>query len=55
MVCKYLSKDNLCEIYEDRPDVCKNFMPDEICVLISTLSKDDKLRVVKKIYGIKCT
>jgi Fe-S-cluster containining protein len=54
-VCKYLTDDNLCSIYDKRPDVCKNFMPDEICVLISTLPKDEKLYVVKKIYGIKCT
>ena len=53
-VCEYLDNDNLCKIYENRPEVCKNFMPDEICVLISTLPKEEKLYVVKKIYGIEC-
>lgn len=27
--CKYLNKDNLCDIYENRPLVCKQH--DEIC------------------------
>jgi Fe-S-cluster containining protein len=53
--CKYLDENNRCTIYENRPDVCKNYMPDEICMLISTLDKSDKIKVVQKIYGIDNT
>ena len=51
--CQYLDEENRCKIYEKRPLVCKNYMPDEICILISTLSKEDKIKVVSKIYGIE--
>ena len=24
-VCKYLTKDNLCSIHDNKPDICKNY------------------------------
>ena len=50
--CKHLSDDGLCQIYDSRPTVCREFIPDEICVLISTLSFEDKIKVLKKIYDV---
>lgn len=50
--CKHLSVDNLCGIYENRPWGCKGYKPDELCVLISTLSDEDKVRVYRNIYGV---
>ena len=51
-VCSYMTETNLCSIYKDRPDGCKYFLPDEICVLISTLSLRDKVKIIRNIYGI---
>ncbi|BAI79815.1 conserved hypothetical protein [Deferribacter desulfuricans SSM1] len=51
--CKHLRDDGKCANYENRPKVCRDFQPDEICVLISTLSFEDKIKVLKKIYGVK--
>ncbi|MEC9491768.1 YkgJ family cysteine cluster protein [Flexistipes sp.] len=50
--CNYLSEDGLCGIYSKRPDVCREFVPDEICVLIQGLSFEEKVEVLKKIYGM---
>lgn len=50
--CKFLCKDGKCGNYESRPKVCRDFRPDEICVLISTLDFEDKVKVIQKIYGI---
>ncbi|KAA0258625.1 YkgJ family cysteine cluster protein [Deferribacter autotrophicus] len=51
--CKHLGEDGKCKDYENRPAVCRDFQPDEICVLISTLSFEDKIKVMKKVYGIE--
>jgi len=51
--CVHLEKDGKCGNYEDRPYVCRAFLPDEICVLISTLSLEEKVEVIQRIYGIK--
>ncbi len=49
--CKYLTKEGRCGIYEERPNVCRDFAPDEICVLISSLPFNEKVNVLRKIYG----
>lgn len=50
--CKHLTTDFRCADYENRPAVCKDFVPDEICILISTLDFEDRLKVVRNIYGL---
>ncbi|UOD35576.1 YkgJ family cysteine cluster protein [Deferribacteraceae bacterium V6Fe1] len=50
--CEFLCKDGKCGNYENRPKVCRDFKPDEICVLISTLDFEDKVKVIQRIYGI---
>jgi hypothetical protein len=39
--CRHLDADNLCGIYELRPDICRRYRPDEICreVLAPTLEE----------------
>jgi len=51
--CVYLSDDKKCSNYENRFDVCRGFKPDEICILISSLKFEDKVKVIQNIYGIK--
>ncbi len=50
--CRYLSADNLCTIYDKRPWGCKGYRPDELCVLVSTLKDEDKVKVYRNIYGV---
>ncbi|MEW5742210.1 MAG: YkgJ family cysteine cluster protein [Myxococcota bacterium] len=33
--CPHLSADNLCTQYENRPEVCRRYQPDELCERIS--------------------
>lgn len=51
--CEFLGETGKCTNYENRPQVCRSFKPDEICELISTLSFEDKIKIIHKIYGIK--
>lgn len=48
--CKNLGKNGLCGIYSERPDVCREFVPDELCVLIQDLPFEKKVEVLRKIY-----
>ncbi|TYB34178.1 MAG: YkgJ family cysteine cluster protein [Flexistipes sinusarabici] len=50
--CAYLSENGLCGIYSKRPDVCREFVPDEVCVLIQGLPFGEKVEILKKIYGM---
>lgn len=50
--CKHLSAENLCRIYETRPWGCKGYKPDELCVLVSTLKDEDKVKVYRSIYEV---
>jgi len=50
--CKYLSEDNLCTIYETRPWGCKGYKPDELCILVSTLTDEQKVAIYRKIYEV---
>lgn len=51
--CRYLSDDKKCTIYENRPwGGCKGYQPDELCVLVDSLSDEDKVKVFRKIYDV---
>jgi hypothetical protein len=49
--CAFLDiNSGRCNNYENRPNVCRDFKADEICYLLSTLSLEDKLYILAKIY-----
>lgn len=48
--CKYLLSDNKCSIYEERPQVCRDFKADSFCVLLKTLSRKEQIEVIKDIF-----
>jgi Fe-S-cluster containining protein len=50
--CSHLSPENMCTIYENRPWGCRGYRPDELCVLVSTLDDEQKVRVFRKIYDV---
>jgi Fe-S-cluster containining protein len=29
--CPHLGANNLCQVYDRRPDVCRSYQPDELC------------------------
>jgi len=50
--CRYLSDDKTCAIYEKRPWGCRGYRPDELCVLVSTLTDEQKVQVFRNIYEV---
>lgn len=51
VTCSKQLKDGKCGDYENRPQVCRDFKADDFCILISTLSFEEKLYIIKKVYG----
>jgi Fe-S-cluster containining protein len=49
--CVHLTAERKCGIYEKRPWGCKGYKPDELCVLFSSLSEEDRVRLLRRIYG----
>jgi hypothetical protein len=51
--CRYLTPDNLCSIYEHRPEVCRRYEPDEVCLAIQGLPEKERVRKFLQIYGLE--
>jgi Fe-S-cluster containining protein len=50
--CQFLNiNTGKCNNYKKRPDVCRDFKADEICYLISSLNKEEKLYILSKVYN----
>lgn len=53
LACPHLGKDCLCTIYEDRPAVCRNYRPDEICLEVAPLpTLPERVARYLAIYGL---
>lgn len=48
--CIYLLSDGKCSNYENRPQVCKDFKPDNLCYFLSSLSMQERVEVIKELY-----
>lgn len=48
--CIHLNSDNKCNIYNERPLVCRQFKADNLCVFLSTLSRDEQINIIKEMY-----
>jgi uncharacterized protein len=50
--CPHLNQDGLCSIYEDRPEVCRGYMPDEICGMVSAPTLPERVGKYLKLFGL---
>ncbi|MFL5318700.1 MAG: YkgJ family cysteine cluster protein [Myxococcaceae bacterium] len=41
--CPNLTADNLCSVYENRPQVCRSYEPDEVCKLIEAPTLEERV------------
>lgn len=51
--CRHLTPAHLCGIYPDRPPVCRNYRPDEICVALQQISASERVQYFLQIYGLE--
>ena len=43
LVCPHLGPDALCTIYETRPQVCRDYSPDDLCLQIEAPTLDERV------------
>jgi hypothetical protein len=41
--CPHLAPDNLCRVYEDRPQVCRSYAADELCRRIEAPTLEERV------------
>lgn len=51
--CRHLTSERLCGIYPDRPAVCRDYRPDDICVALQRLPPEARVRYFLEVYGLE--
>ena len=51
--CLHLDGENLCTIYESRPQVCRNYAPDELCRRIAAPTLVERVRNYLQLFGLE--
>lgn len=51
--CKHLSAENLCTIYEKRPEVCSSYQPDALCEQIAASTLAERVEKYLTVFGLE--
>ena len=51
--CRYLTEDNCCRIYEERPDVGRNYRPDETCLSVQAPTLAERVDRYRVLFGLE--
>ena len=51
--CEHLTEDNLCGIYETRPEVCRNYAPWELCDRVQAGDLQTRVRLFLEAFGME--
>ncbi|HVG63177.1 MAG TPA: YkgJ family cysteine cluster protein [Hyalangium sp.] len=52
MRCPHLTADNLCSVYDRRPQVCRDYQPDEVCRLIEAPTLEERVQKYLDLFGL---
>lgn len=50
--CPHLGPDNLCTQYENRPEVCRSYQPDELCERIDAPTLEERVAKYLAIFDL---
>ena len=50
--CPHLAEDNLCAIYQDRPDICRRYAADALCAQIEAPTLEERVRKYLDAFGL---
>ncbi|MBJ6759675.1 YkgJ family cysteine cluster protein [Myxococcaceae bacterium JPH2] len=50
--CPHLTEDNLCSVYERRPQVCRDYEADEVCQRIEAPTLEERVRKYLDLFGL---
>jgi len=52
LVCPHLGPDALCSQYDNRPQVCRDYAPDELCLKIEAATLDERVANYLALFGL---
>jgi Fe-S-cluster containining protein len=50
--CAHLGTDHRCTIYDERPQVCRDYQADELCTLIAADTLEERAEKLLAIFGL---
>ncbi len=53
MRCPHLTEDNLCGIYDRRPQVCRDYAADEVCRMIEAPTLEERVQKYLALFGVE--
>ena len=53
LACPHLGADNLCTIYDRRPEVCRSYSADEVCEQIAAPTLDERVDNYLRLFGLQ--
>lgn len=51
--CPHLLPNNLCAVYENRPRICRDYQPDELCEQIAAPTLEERVHKYLAIFGLE--
>ncbi len=51
--CPHLTADNLCAVYENRPQICRDYAADWLCERIAAPTLDERVQKYLQIFELK--
>jgi hypothetical protein len=51
--CRFLDSSGLCSMYEARPDVCRRYRPDELCLRIAAATLEERVARYLGLFGLQ--
>jgi Fe-S-cluster containining protein len=51
--CRHLGDDNLCGIYEDRPQICRDYAADRFCTEIAAPTLEGRVENFLRAFGLE--
>lgn len=50
--CPHLGADNLCQVYDDRPAICRSYQADELCAMIEAPTLEERVSKYLAVFGL---
>jgi Fe-S-cluster containining protein len=50
--CPHLTADNLCGVYDRRPQVCRDYQADDFCRLIEAPTPEERVQKYLALFGL---
>ncbi|HOF87752.1 MAG TPA: YkgJ family cysteine cluster protein [Armatimonadota bacterium] len=51
--CAHLTAEHMCGIYPERPAVCREYQPDELCVALQAVPPEERVLFYLRYYGLE--